>query len=107
MTDARKLRLIATLHCKQYNTLAKLYIQDRHPSGQRHLVAQYEKGGYQSRPEFATAIPDDWTEQEVMDLLLWPMKPEAPYPAWEVPARLYASEELFRWRLGEKPPHER
>jgi hypothetical protein len=41
----RKLRLIASLYCSQYKTDAKLYIEAPHPSGQRHLVAQYEKVG--------------------------------------------------------------
>jgi hypothetical protein len=101
---ARNLRLIASLYCQQYKTDAKLYIDEAHPSGQRHLVAQYEKGGYGGDREFAAAIPSDWTDQAVMDLLLWPMKsPSAPYPAWEVPARVHASSELFRYWAGEKP----
>jgi hypothetical protein len=59
---------------------------------------RYVKGGYQGQPEFAAAIPDDWSEPEVMDLVLWPMKSQdAPYPAWEVPARAHGSDELFRW----------
>jgi|SRR5215813_2073082 len=99
-----KLREMASLHCTQYKTNVTMYIDDAHPSGQRHLVAKYENGGYEGRPEFAAAIPDDWTEQEVLDLLLWPMKgPNAPYPAWEVPARAFGSYELFRWWKGEQP----
>jgi hypothetical protein len=44
------------------------------------------------------SIPDDWSEQDVMDLLLSPMKdPSAPYPSWEVPARAFGSPKLFRW----------
>ena len=104
MPDARKLRPIATAYCKEYKTDAKFFIQDEHPSGRRHLVVQYEKGGYGGRPEFAAGIPDDWSEQEVLDLLLWPMNPSAPYPGWEVPARVEGSPVLFRFWKGEKAP---
>ena len=57
MTEARKLSLVDTRNCPQYKTEAKLFIEDEHPSGLRQLVVQYE-----GRPEFAAAIPDDWTE---------------------------------------------
>jgi len=100
----RSLRLIASLYCSQYKTDAKLYIEDPHPSGQRHLVAQYEKGGYGGDREFAAAIPDDWTDKAVTGLIFWPMKyPKAPYPAWEIPARAFGRAELFRWWAGGKP----
>lgn len=96
-------KLIASLHCREYTTDAKLYIEDTLP-GQRHLVAEYETGGYGGAPEFAAAIPNDWSDEDVIDLILWPMKsPSAPYPAWEVPARAYGSETLFRWWAGERP----
>jgi hypothetical protein len=101
MTDARK--LIGSVYCKQYKTDANFYIDEAHPSGQRHLVVQYEKGGYQGDPEFAAAIPDDWNEEELHNLMLEPMNPKAPYPAWEVPARAFGSDTLFRWWAGEKP----
>ena len=38
MTDNRNLKLIASLYCKQYDTDAKLYIDEAHASGQRHLA---------------------------------------------------------------------
>jgi hypothetical protein len=100
----RKLRLIGSLYVPQYKTDAKIYVEDAHPSGQRHLVAQYHKGGYGGDPEFAAAIPDSWTDADINELILWPMKDlKAPYPAWEVPARAYGCDELFRWWPGEKP----
>jgi hypothetical protein len=103
MTETRQLRLIASLWCQQYGTDAKAYIEDLHPSGQRHLVIIYEQGGYKDEPEFAAAIPDDWTEADIMELLLWPMAPTAPYPRWELSARVYGTETLFRWWADEKP----
>src|SRR3974377_867356 len=91
----RSLKLIAALYVRQYKTDAKFFIEDPHPSGKRHLVAQYEKAGL---GEFSAGIPDDWSEVDVIALLLWPMKnPRAPYPAWEVPARAFGRPELFRW----------
>ena len=104
MSDDRNLRPIASLYCTQYETNVKFYIDDAHPSGDRHLVAQYEKGGWDGSPEFMACIPADWSEQDVRDLLVLPMKkPETPYPAWEVAARAHGSDELFRWWKGEKP----
>jgi hypothetical protein len=103
MRDAITLRPIGSAHCSQYDTEAKFYI-DEAVSGRRDLVVHYEKGGYRGDSEFVAGIPDDWTEENVTDLLLWPMKSQdAPYPAWEVPARAYGSPMLFRWWAGEKP----
>jgi hypothetical protein len=91
MSDDRGLRLIATAVCKQYQCEAKFYIDAAHPSGHRHLV-RYGKG-YNGRrdlpiekgsPQFAATIPGDWTEQDVIDLILWPMKSsDSLYPAWK------------------------
>jgi hypothetical protein len=54
--------------------------------------------------EFAAAIPPDMSEQEIVDgWLLPPMNPGAPYPKWEVPARVHGRPTLFRWWAGEKP----
>jgi len=113
MWGVRKLRLLGTVRCVPYNTDATIYIQDKHESGYRRLVAQYGKGysGPNDLPtaangsrEFAIAIPQDMNEQEIRDSwLLWPMNPQAPYPMWEVPARVHGSWILFRWWADEKP----
>ena len=113
MSDARDLKLIGTMFCKQYQCEAKFYIDEAHPSGQRHLIVHYGEGSsgrddleiVDGHPQFAAAIPDDWTEKDVTDLLLWP-RPTLQgrsWPAWEIPARDYGSETLFRWWAGEKP----
>jgi len=102
MRDVRDLKPLGSAHCTQYNTEARFYIDAS--GSKRDLVVRYENGGYQGAPEFATGIPDTWTEQDITDLLLWPMKePDAPYPAWEVSARVHGSPTLFRWWAGEKP----
>jgi hypothetical protein len=102
MTETRKLSLFCTMHCTQYDSEAKFFILDKHPSGLRHLIVQYAKGGYQGLPEFATAIPHDWSLDEISNFLLMNTH-EGEYPAWEIPARAYDSSMLFRWWKGEKP----
>jgi hypothetical protein len=97
MTEARNLRLIASLRFSEYQTGAKCFIDDALPSGRRRRVVHYYNGGYAGRREFTASIPDDWSERDVMDLLLSPMKdPSAPYPSWEVTARAFGSPKLFR-----------
>jgi hypothetical protein len=98
MTEARKLSLVDTRNCPQYKTEAKLFIEDEHPSGLRQLVVQYE-----GRPDFAAAIPDDWTEQDISDFLLRALDAVGTCPLWEVPERLYGSPVVFRWWAGERP----
>jgi hypothetical protein len=90
-----KLRPIARVHCISSKCEAVVHIQDEHPSGHRQLVVQYGDG----RPDFAAGIPDDMTEKEILDhWLLWPKRRDAPYPRWEVPARVYGSPMLFSYR---------
>jgi hypothetical protein len=103
-------RAIATARCAPYACEAAFFIKS-YESGKRALVVRYDENyvGPQlptvdGQRQFETGVPDDWSERDVMDLLLWPMKdPNAPYPAWEVPARAYGSATLFRWWAGEKP----
>src|SRR5271170_369776 len=98
-------QLIGTMYCKEYETEAKFFVEDEHPSGLLHLVVHYEKGGHEGRPSFATAIPADWTDEEIHNFLLLPMEedPNSNFPPWEVPARAHGSPKLFRWWEGEKP----
>jgi hypothetical protein len=104
MPDTRKLRPLAEAYCPQYKTKAQFFIQDEHPSGFRHLVVQYEKGGYGGDKEFTVAIPAHWAQSDVLDLLLWPMKDsKSPYPAWEFATRAHGANTLYRWWRGEKP----
>ena len=101
MRDVSKLKFIGSSFCTQYQSDAKFYVDKAHASGLRHLVVVYEKGD----PDFLAAIPKEWSEQNVQDLIFWPMKnPNAPYPAWEVPARAYGSDVLYEWWKGGPPP---
>ena len=104
MRDVSTLKPIGSAHCPQYNTEAKFYIDAAHKSGKRHLVVHYEKGGHNGAPEFVAGIPDDWSEENVIDLILRPLEDaNAQFPAWEVPARAYNCGTLFRWWASEKP----
>jgi len=104
MRDVSTLKPIGSAHCPQYNTEAKFYIDAAHKPGKRHLVVHYEKGGHNGAPEFVAGIPDDWSEENVIDLILRPLEDaNAQFPAWEVPARAYNCGTLFRWWAGEKP----
>jgi hypothetical protein len=113
-----KPRLIATVSCRPYSCEADVYIEDL--GEERQLVVQYGPG-YSGQyvhkapslggpacagdcaSAFGALIPDDMCETEIInDWLLWPMNPKAPYPKWEVPARAYGSDTLFRWWRGEK-----
>jgi hypothetical protein len=110
MSDAT-LKPIGAAFCEQYQCEAVFYI-DQAPSGQRHLIVRYDDG-YSGRddlpivngqPQFAAGVPDSWTNEDVLGLLLWPREtlPRGPWPAWEIPARLYGSYSLFRWWAGDK-----
>lgn len=105
MRDVSKLKFICSVFCIQYRSDAKFYMDEANASGLRRLIVVYEEGGYKGDPEFLVGIPDEWTEQAVLDLILWPMKdPSAPYPAWEVPVRTYGSLMLYEWWKGGPPP---
>src|SRR5438874_7557675 len=84
MRDVSTLKPIGSAHCPQYNTEAKFYIDAAHKLGKRHLVVHYDKGGHNGAPEFVAGIPDDWSEENVIDLILRPLEDaNAQYPAWE------------------------
>ena len=101
MPDVSRLKFICSSFCTQYHSEAKFYIDEAHASGMRHLVVVYENG----EPDFLAGIPDKWADENVQDLIFWPMKnPNSPYPAWEVPARAYGSPMLYAWWKGGAPP---
>ena len=99
MSDTEKPRLLCSAPCKAYSCEATFYV-GTDPSGDRELVVMYSNG----QPDFATEIPKGWTDQDLHDLILWPMRfHDAPYPPWEVPARAFGSVALFAWWKGERP----
>jgi hypothetical protein len=94
------------LYVPQYDTDATITIDENHASGQPHLVVKYKKGGYEEQKDIAAAIPADWTDQDLAELIFLPViqRPHRNWPAWEIPAADHSSPCLFRFWKGEKPP---
>jgi hypothetical protein len=94
------------LYVPQYDTDATITVDENHSSGVPHLVVNYKKAGSHGHKQVAAAIPADWTDQDLAELIFLPMKPRTDrnWPAWEVPAADHASFSLFRFWKGEKPP---
>lgn len=94
------------LYCPQYETDAVITVDEGHPSGQPHLAVRYKEGGYEGDEEFASAIPADWTDQDLGEVIFLQINPRPGrnWPTWEVAARDYGSASLFRWWKGENPP---
>jgi hypothetical protein len=100
MRDVSHLKFIGSSYCSQYRTGASFYIDETHATGMRHLVVIYEN----DKSDFLAGIPDDWADENVQDFIFWPMKnPNSPYPAWEVPARVYGNPMLFAWWKSRPP----
>ena len=95
------------LYVPQYDTDATITVDENDASGVPHLVVKYKKGGYNGQKEVAAAIPTDWTDQDLGELIFLPMEPRTSrnWPAWEIPAADHASPYLFRFWKGEKPPN--
>jgi hypothetical protein len=74
MRDVSKMKFLCSVFCKQYQSDAKFYVDEARLSGVRNLVVVYEKGGYGGDKEFTAGIPNAWTDQDVEDLILLPMK---------------------------------
>ena len=80
--EERKLELIGSVFCEQYQTEAKFYVERSIPlkpgfgTGARHLVVQYGDG-YTGREglavaangqrEFASMIPHDWSNEKLLE----------------------------------------
>lgn len=93
MRDVSNLKFLCSAYCKQYADEPKFYIDEAHPSGLRHLVVVYSDP---KRRELLAGIPNGWTDERVLELILWPMKnQDASYPSWEMPARVYGRPTLF------------
>ena len=60
------------LYVPQYRTNAIITIDENYSSGQPHLVVRYEKGGYKGQKDVAAAIPPDWTDQDLAELIFLP-----------------------------------
>jgi hypothetical protein len=98
----RRLKRIE-VYCPEYETTATIRINDAHSSGTDHLEVDYRSPDHS---HFTIAIPDDWTDQDLLDLIFLPPRDPGPrnWPAWEIPAYEFVSIRLFRFWKGEKKP---
>jgi hypothetical protein len=98
----RRLKRIE-VYCPEYETTATIRINDAHSSGTDHLEVDYRSPDHS---HFAIAIPDDWTDQDLLELIFLPPRDSGKrnWPAWEIPAYDFVSFKLFRFWKGEKKP---
>jgi len=92
-------------------TLKRLYprsaltirVNDAHSSGTDHLEVDYRSPDHS---HFTITIPNDWTDQDLLDLIFLPPRDPGPrnWPAWEIPAYDFVTFRLFRFWKGEKKP---
>lgn len=82
--------MLATTYWAPYTCEITFYVQDDHPSGTRHLISRYGKGYsgpflpiVDGMPEFATVIPSDMTEQDIIDRYVAPWAAPRPFPQQE------------------------
>jgi hypothetical protein len=78
----RRLKRIE-LYCLEYKTTAVICINDAHPSGTDQLEVDYRSPDHS---RFRIAIPDDWTDEDLLELIFLPPRDEGPrnWPAWDV-----------------------
>jgi hypothetical protein len=92
----RRLKRIE-VYCPEYETTAT------NSSGTDHLEVDYRSPEHS---HFTIAIPDDWTDQDLLELIFLPPRDAGKqnWPAWEIPAYDFVSSRLFRFWKGEKKP---
>ena len=66
-TVPRRLKRIE-VYCPEYETTATIRINDAHSSGTDHLEVDYRSPDHS---HFTIAIPDDWTDQDLLDLIFY------------------------------------
>ena len=98
----RRLKRIE-VYCPEYETTATIRINDAHSSGTDHFEVDYRSPDHS---HFTIAIPDDWTDQDLLELIFLPPRDAGKrnWPAWEIPAYDFVSSRLFRFWKGEKKP---
>jgi hypothetical protein len=67
----RRLKRIE-VYCPAYQTIALIRINDAHSSGTDHLEVDYRSPDHS---HFTIAIPDDWTDQDLLELIFTTPRP--------------------------------
>ena len=87
------------VYCPEYETTATIRVNDAHSSGTDHLEVDYRSPDHS---HFSIAIRDDWTDQDLLELIFFTGKRN--WPAWEILAYDFVSFRLFRfWKCEKKP----
>ena len=104
----RRLKRIE-VYCPEYETTATIRINDAHSSGTDHLEVDYRSPEHS---HFTIAIPDDWTDQDLLELIFLPSRDPGKqnWPTWEIPAYDFVSFRLYvriransgHWRLEKR-----
>jgi hypothetical protein len=78
------------VYCPEYETTATIRINDAHSSGTDHFEVDYRSPDHS---HFTIAIPDDWTDQDLLELIFLPPRDPGKrnWPAWEIPAYDFVS----------------
>ena len=63
----RRLKRIE-VYCPEYETTATIRINDAHSSGTDHLEVDYRSPDHS---HFRIAIPDEWTDQDLLELIFY------------------------------------
>lgn|SRR5262249_27641404 len=106
MSEQPKIIPIGSAWCELYHCEARFYMKD-YLCGTRTLLVEYGEGyrgpwlpeGADGRPTFEAVIPEHWSHDELMALLLTPPlifdgDGLQSYPTWEAGARYFGSEFL-------------
>jgi hypothetical protein len=98
----RRLKRIE-VYCPEYKTTAAIRINDAHSSGTDHLEVDYRSPDHS---HFSITIPDDWTDQDLLELIFLPPRDEGPrnWPAWEIPAYQFVSSRRNAAKTPEDTP---
>ena len=75
----RRLKRIE-VYCPEYETTATIRINDAHSSGTDHLEVDYRSPDHN---HFTIAIPDDWTDQDLLELIFLPPRDPGPHN-WQI-----------------------
>ena len=59
------------LYVPQYDTTALITVDEDHQSGTPHLWFSYDKVPPHGDHEYAAAIPEDWTDQDLAELIFF------------------------------------
>ena len=85
---------IKSVYCAQYQTMAHMSIE--HDNGVETLIVRYARGAHGGEPEFRALVPRGWIGSGALKEFL-ERTGGREWPVWEIPARVFGSDELFNY----------